>query len=432
MLPTSETNSTDYQFMNITKFACHGSLLLSTFIVTGALRFSEASGLSQPCAAVPAGLVGWWPGDGHGFNLVGTNTAVLNNGASYTNGLVAGAFHLDGVNDDILIPRSPALNVGGGSGMTVELWIKPGDISVGRPLLEWGTAGVVGAHIWMSAGGGGGNNPGSLYANLIDVGGGFHAFFSGGGLISPNVYQHVAVTYRKSDGMAALYVNGVVAALLPIGIFTPHTSTDLRLGVRPANLGGVHFVGDMDELGIYNRALTGAEISAIYAAGAAGKCDKHPVILSQPQSQVGFWGKSVTFNVLGGGVAPITYQWKLNGAAIQDATNAMLVLTNLQVTDGGTFTAVVTDSYGSVTSAPAYLTVNPAGVSIALYAGVTIDGVVGLTYGIQATTNLNQTNLWFGLTNVTLNQPVQLWYDSQPANQPRRFYQVLPGPIPIP
>ena len=117
---------------------------------------------------------------------------------------------------------------------------------------------------------------------------------------------------------------------------------------------------------------------------------------------------------------------------IAGATNLSLVLTNLQMTDAGAFSVIVTNVYGAVTSTPAILTMNPAGVSIALYAGVTIEGVPGLTYGIQSSTNLSNTNSWVGAANVTLGSPIQLWLDVQFATQPRGFYRVVPGPIPIP
>jgi hypothetical protein len=92
------------------------------------------------------------------------------------------------------------------------------------------------------------------------------------------------------------------------------------------------------------------------------------------------------------------------------------MLTNLQATNAGNFSVVVTNSYGSTTSSNAHLTVNPAGVSLALYSGITIDGVVGLTYGIQYSTDLSNTNGWQGMANVTLSVPTELWFDVQPAN----------------
>jgi hypothetical protein len=102
------------------------------------------------------------------------------------------------------------------------------------------------------------------------------------------------------------------------------------------------------------------------------------------------------------------------------------------MTNAGNYSVVISNSLGSTTSSNAYLTMNPAGVSIALYAGVTIDGVVGLTYGIQSNTDLSNTNGWRGVANVSLDTPNELWFDVQPASQPQRYYRVVPGPIPIP
>jgi hypothetical protein len=160
--------------------------------------------------------------------------------------------------------------------------------------------------------------------------------------------------------------------------------------------------------------------------------DSTPYIRGQPRSQVGYWGKSVTFNVTVYGWSPLNYQWIKDGAPVVGATDSSLVLTNLQTSNAGAYSLVVTNAYGSVTSNPAILTVNPAGVSLALYAGVTIDGVVNQTYGIQSTSDLSNTNSWAGVTNITLTVPTQLWFDMQPASQPQRYYRVVPGPILIP
>jgi hypothetical protein len=50
----------------------------------------------------------------------------------------------------------------------------------------------------------------------------------------------------------------------------------------------------------------------------------------------------------------------------------------------------------------------------------------------QFNINLNDTNDWIGLVNLTLSQTNELWFDVQPATQPRRYYRVLLGPISIP
>jgi hypothetical protein len=157
-------------------------------------------------------------------------------------------------------------------------------------------------------------------------------------------------------------------------------------------------------------------------------------ILVQPRSQLGYWGRSVSFSIIvTNGTPPFSYQWRKDGMAISGATNSLLLLANLQDTDAGAYTVVATDAgTDSLTSQPANLTVNPFGVSLALYAGLTIEGVVGYTYGIQTTTDLSNTNSWAGVTNITLTAPTQLWYDPQPAYNPTRYYRVVPGPISTP
>jgi hypothetical protein len=127
----------------------------------------------------------------------------------------------------------------------------------------------------------------------------------------------------------------------------------------------------------------------------------------------------------------LNYEWQTNGVAIPGATNQTLVLTNLQAYNAGAYSVVVMNSYGSVTSAPpAILTVNDA--SIALYPGLTLYGNTGMIYGIEASTNLSDTNGWFNLANVSLTNTSQLWYDSTPASLSERFYRAVPGPITIP
>jgi hypothetical protein len=157
-----------------------------------------------------------------------------------------------------------------------------------------------------------------------------------------------------------------------------------------------------------------------------------PSITQQPVSQIGYLGNSVTFRVTATGDPLPSYQWQKDGAPIPGATNTSLVLTNLQATNAGRYSVIVSNPVGSVTSSDAYLTISPADVSLALYSGITIEGAVGQTFGIRCSTNLDNTNGWWGLTNLTLQAPAELWLDAQPAAQQPRYYLVVPGPITIP
>ncbi len=175
--------------------------------------------------------------------------------------------------------------------------------------------------------------------------------------------------------------------------------------------------------------VSGSVMSSVATLTVVGS---PPIITEQPMSQVGYWGKSVAFTVAATNSPPFGYQWQKDGAPITGAGDASLVLTNLQATNAGRYTVVVTNAAGSITSSNAYMTIYPSGVFVTLHSGITIEGAVGLTYGIRYSTDLSNTNGWQGLANVTLSAPTELWLDAQPATRQQRYYLVVPGPIPIP
>jgi len=85
-----------------------------------------------------------------------------------------------------------------------------------------------------------------------------------------------------------------------------------------------------------------------------------PLISFQPASQTISGGSSVVFNVAASASPAATYQWSLNGAPITGAPGATLVLSGASAASAGTYTCVVTNSAGSVQSAPATLAVETA------------------------------------------------------------------------
>lgn len=137
------------------------------------------------------------------------------------------------------------------------------------------------------------------------------------------------------------------------------------------------------------------------------------------------WGKSATLTASAVGSGELSYQWFKDGVAIPSGTSAMLMFPTVQLTDAGLYSVVVSSPWGSVTNTSAQLVVNPANISLAMYAGVTIDGVPGYTYGIQYTTDLRLTNAWVTVTNYTLSVPVETWIDMESADGLKRFYRVV-------
>ena len=81
-----------------------------------------------------------------------------------------------------------------------------------------------------------------------------------------------------------------------------------------------------------------------------------PSITSEPADQVVDVGATATFTVTATGTAPLTYQWRFNDANLAGKTSRSLVLANVQSTNAGNYTVVVTNAFGSVTSRIALLT----------------------------------------------------------------------------
>ena len=157
----------------------------------------------------------------------------------------------------------------------------------------------------------------------------------------------------------------------------------------------------------------------------------YPFIEDSFAGEITYWGKDATLSFEGWGTGPLHYQWYKDGIAILNATNQTLFLPNIQFTNAGLYSVVLSSPLGSVTNVPAQVVVNPAGVSIGMYPGVIVSGVVGYTYTIQASSDLTNTNGWTTTATLTLIQPVQLWVDISvnalsPTN-PHKYYRVVPG-----
>jgi hypothetical protein len=82
-----------------------------------------------------------------------------------------------------------------------------------------------------------------------------------------------------------------------------------------------------------------------------------PSILSQPASITVAVGGLAAFSVYVASSTPGAYQWQKNGVNIAGANSAEYAIANVQLTDVGTYTVVVTNAVGSVTSASAALAV---------------------------------------------------------------------------
>jgi hypothetical protein len=386
--------------------------------IYGAGSSGKCPSQTSSCITPPSGLISWWQAEGNAYDSIGTNNGVLEGGLGFAPGEVGHAFNFISTNADVFVPAGSQLDVGKGAGFTLEAWINPTDVTLMHPIFEWNNLTMWGVHFHIAPGQPFNVNPGpgELYANIVDSSGGWHQMSSTMGVVTTNVFQHVALTYDKASGVATIYCNGQIVSQQTVGSFTPLTSRDMYLGRRPpttddpGDLGA--FAGLMDEPTIYNRALSSNEIAAIYNAGSAGKCftPVPPVITAQPQSQTNAIGGSANFSVAVSGTAPMSYHWSFNGTNILNATNVSLTLTNLQLNQAGNYSVLVTNVAGSTNSAAAVLTV--VGVPPTIATQPTNQTVqIGGTASFNVTTtgtapliyqwNFNGTNI-VGATNATL------------------------------
>ena len=223
--------------------------VVSIFLVCAAAISSNA----QPSNSMtpPAGLVSWWKAEGNGLDSIGGNTAyapLLPGGVTFSPGEVGQGFELNGTNAYLVVPASPSLNVGMGTGLTLEGWIKVGSVEGLHPIAEWysDVRDILGVQFWINSSP---SETGELLAVLIDTNSNRQALTSPSGILQPNVFQHVAMTYDQASGMTTIYINGAAVAHANMGSFVPQTSYNLWIGHRPfyapgdwtygATLGGV-------------------------------------------------------------------------------------------------------------------------------------------------------------------------------------------------
>jgi hypothetical protein len=82
-----------------------------------------------------------------------------------------------------------------------------------------------------------------------------------------------------------------------------------------------------------------------------------PAIVNQPTNLAVAVGDVATFNIAAEGTLPLNYQWSYNGTNLLDATNSLLAITNVQLSDAGNYAVQVSNAFGSEASTNAVLSV---------------------------------------------------------------------------
>jgi len=246
------------------------SLQLSSATMSAAIADLQArvavleTAPQSSCISAPSGLISWWPADGNANDISDGNSGSLQNGTTFAPGKVSQAFSLDGV-DDFVQGGTVGLPTGNHD-RTIDLWVNINsflaDVTEPHSPLETFFAGY-------------GNFGSANQAYALGTAGNVLYFSQWGNAIfgpslQTNRWYHVAVT--NSGNSATLFLDGVAVASGNLTIDTP-VGTNFYIGKIPDPLGTIRRLdGQVDEVEVFNRALTSSEIQAIFQAGSKGKC----------------------------------------------------------------------------------------------------------------------------------------------------------------
>ncbi len=144
-------------------------------------------------------------------------------------------------------------------------------------------------------------------------------------------------------------------------------------------------------------------------AGETGPAENQPATInSAPGDLVVAAGSNVVMTVSAAGTAPLTYQWRFNGAIVSGATNATLILPNVQPAKAGSYSVIVANKWGAAVGGPVRLSVQAPPVisqqpqSRTVVAGVNTTFIVTASGGsLQYQWRYNGTNI-AGATNAAL------------------------------
>lgn len=207
----------------------------------------------------PPGIIAWWTGDGTAADSAGGNHGTLVNGATYGPGKIGQAFSFDGVDDFVQAPDSD-LWAFGDDDFTINLWANFDVIessTIGHPQVVFigNDEGSGSQNKWTFAFGGE-----TLHFHVNTPSGGE---FIAAGHFTPSVdrWYHLAVT--RSGSVYTTYVDGAPVASETNTRTVPNATAPLTIGQSESPPEDLFMDGRLDEVQIYNRALTPAEIAEL-------------------------------------------------------------------------------------------------------------------------------------------------------------------------
>ena len=257
-----------------------GIVALGVFVTVTAVFFRQLTTeeARRPGGAPSAGGVrcsveptAWWGGDGSGVDVAGGNDAILLGDTAFVDGLVGGAFRLDGKGDWLEIPDDPSIEVGSRD-FTVSMWVRYRSTRGEQVFAEeWIETYEQGSQEgWALT---------KLRNNVIGFG-----FGRAGGIdtkpLDLPTHTWIQVVARRMAGTMSIFVNGtlVTSAEMTNPDKVADSMATLKFGHRGSpddppgspDRQGFFLNGEVDEIQLFiGRGLSDADIERVFRARSA-------------------------------------------------------------------------------------------------------------------------------------------------------------------
>jgi hypothetical protein len=302
---------------------------LKSILLTALATISLATAtMAQVPNYVPTnGLVGWWPFNGNANDESGNGNNGTVNGATLTTDRfvnINAAYNFNGTSDFISVMDNSSLDLLTNQ-YTLSVWFKIPDYSP-CPSIPNGSGVSDDSRTLISkprnSGWADGSinityNPGFPYDTTLATGSWNIASVSSNTIPPLNTWTNVIATYNGS--LMSIYIDGVLKNTISATGLLYQSSEDLYFG-KAFNIVGNNwyrwFKGQLDDIGIWNRALTQQEIEALYNAS---NCANNTTITPQTNSLT--TGSTATFTATTSDSNP-SYVWQSNyGQGFQTLNN---------------------------------------------------------------------------------------------------------------
>ncbi|WKX76712.1 LamG domain-containing protein [Zobellia laminariae] len=219
-----------------------------------------------------AGLVAHYPFDGNGEDATDHNNHaawVFANPAKDRFNKDNGSFHFDGKVQYIEIPDTDDLSIATTGELTISVWMNPDvldfDNTEASGYVHWMGKGETGQHEYVfRMNNKNGNQPNRISSLVYNLSGGSGTSAYVQKTVVPNEWIHIVAVYNKNKDTVKLYRNGELEGTSTFSKYSVNPENgwfSLRVGTRDFKS---YFKGSIDDLKIYNRALTNAEIASLY------------------------------------------------------------------------------------------------------------------------------------------------------------------------